>query len=287
MFKMKIISIVVPIFNEEKTIVRCLNSLQNQSFPKENYEIIVVDSSKDTTPKIIRKNFPNIRLIHLSEQTYPGGARNIGIKNAKGKIIAFTDGDCIADKDWLKNIYEYHKYYDIVGGCVENANSDMLSYLVYLTEFNYVLPKRKEKFVKHIPTCNISYKKNLFDDVFFRKDLLAGEDLFLNKILLKKGFRIFFTPKIKIAHINKRSFKQFFLYQFKFGKYAFYVHKSFNDPKMKFPFVLLFPIAKFFLVGYRVIKAGYFPLFILLLPFYSIILFSFSMGLFWGYLNGI
>ena len=81
-----LVSVVIPSYNAEKHIEACLMSLQQQktSVP---YEIIIVDSSKDSTLSVIAKNFPAVRLIHLDTQTYPGAGRNIGVKEADGLML--------------------------------------------------------------------------------------------------------------------------------------------------------------------------------------------------------
>src|SRR3989344_1873665 len=99
--KRPIISVIIPSYNSQRYIARCLHSVisQHTTLP---YEIIVVDSSKDETPFIIKKNFPSVQLISLKNQTFPGAARNIGVEKSQGKIIAFIDSDCIAASDWLE-----------------------------------------------------------------------------------------------------------------------------------------------------------------------------------------
>ena len=71
------VSIVIPSYNSKKTIVQCLNSVLNQSYQGIN-EVLVVDSSDDSTDEIIRNTFSSIKLIHLKKKTLPGAARNIG-----------------------------------------------------------------------------------------------------------------------------------------------------------------------------------------------------------------
>ena len=97
------ISVIIPSYNSEHTIEKCLDSLRNQSYRGE-HEIILIDSSADTTPQIVSSKYPEIQLIHLEKKTDPGTARNIGIKEAKGDILALIDSDCIAAHDWLDNI---------------------------------------------------------------------------------------------------------------------------------------------------------------------------------------
>jgi glycosyltransferase involved in cell wall biosynthesis len=107
------VSIVVPVFNGEETIEKCLKSLLDLNYPKNKLEIIVVDNnSQDKTPKIVRK-FP-VRFLFESIQS-SFAARNKGIKNAKYEIIAFTDADCVAHKNWVKELIKKFKDSEVMG----------------------------------------------------------------------------------------------------------------------------------------------------------------------------
>ena len=85
--------------------------------------MLCVDSSNDVTVEIIQKEYLAIRFIHLKKQTYAGIARNIGVQNAKGKIIAFLDSDCVAKEYWLENLVKelINGDMSIVGGSIENG----------------------------------------------------------------------------------------------------------------------------------------------------------------------
>ncbi|MCA1917579.1 glycosyltransferase family 2 protein [Methanospirillum hungatei] len=96
------ISIVIPSFNEEERIERCLASLAQQDFPRQEYEIIVVDGgSKDKTREIAEK-YADLVFIQTSPKV--GGARNDGALRARGEIIATTDADTILPPNWLSRI---------------------------------------------------------------------------------------------------------------------------------------------------------------------------------------
>lgn len=108
------ISVVVPVYNGEKTLPLCLDSLMNLDYPKEDFEIIVVDNnSTDKTQEII-KRYP-VRYVFEPHRNC-AKARNKGIKSSKGEFVAFLDADCVAHKDWIKNLLNGCND-PFVGGC--------------------------------------------------------------------------------------------------------------------------------------------------------------------------
>lgn len=91
------VSVVIPVYNEEKVIAQCIKSLLNQTY--QDQEIILVDDgSSDKTVEII-KSFP-VRLLQQNHQG-PGAARNLGASQAKGKILVFVDADMTFDKRFI------------------------------------------------------------------------------------------------------------------------------------------------------------------------------------------
>lgn len=95
------VSVIIPAKNEAKCINKCLDSLVNINYPKNKYEIIVVDNnSTDKTFEIVN-SYKNIKILSMSTGTI-GALRNYGAKNSKGEIIAFLDADCVPDANWLR-----------------------------------------------------------------------------------------------------------------------------------------------------------------------------------------
>ncbi|MEN8443450.1 MAG: glycosyltransferase [Cyanobacteria bacterium J06555_13] len=94
------VSIIIPVYNDPLKLEKCLKALDSQTYPKASYEIIVVDNGSSSSPGPIVEQFENASLLIENE---PGSyaARNAGITKAKGRIVAFTDADCIPDKAWL------------------------------------------------------------------------------------------------------------------------------------------------------------------------------------------
>jgi glycosyltransferase involved in cell wall biosynthesis len=91
------ISVVVPVYNGERFLKACIDSLKNQSY--DNYEIIIVDDgSTDGSPELVT---PPAQLVSTSGRTGAGAARNLGAKSAKGDFLLFTDADVEAPQNWV------------------------------------------------------------------------------------------------------------------------------------------------------------------------------------------
>ena len=104
MKKTTLISVVVPTYNEESSIGRCLTALKNQTFPQKDYEIIVVDNnSTDKTTQTVSKI--GVKIFSEKMQGYVFALIK-GCSRAKGEIIAITDADTLVSRDWLEKIYQ-------------------------------------------------------------------------------------------------------------------------------------------------------------------------------------
>lgn len=97
----KLISIIIPAFNEEKIIGECFKSLKNQSYKQ--VEIIVVDDGSQDSTRTLVKSFPDIKLLTQGHKG-PGQARNFGAAKAKGEILVFADADMTFDKNFIKDL---------------------------------------------------------------------------------------------------------------------------------------------------------------------------------------
>ena len=110
------LSIVIPVRNEEKNICKCLESIKNQNFPNDLFEIIVInDDSTDLTfektNQFIAEN-PELSLKLISLQSNIIGKKRAiqeGIRNSKGELILTTDGDCEANPNWISTIVSFYE----------------------------------------------------------------------------------------------------------------------------------------------------------------------------------
>ncbi len=213
-------SVIIPSYQSAQTIAACLSALLSQDFA-EPFVIIVVDSSTDRTAAIIRERFPQVTLIALSRQTLPGPARNLGVKRARGEIIAFLDADCVPARDWLARMVAAHDAgHAIVGGAVLNGTPDStVGCAGYIGEFREFLPQGEARQVAHIPTCNISYKASIFRQYGgFPEAHYPQEDLLFNWMLTRQGEHILFDPAIRVTHTHRTRLAAYLAHQRRIGQ---------------------------------------------------------------------
>lgn len=224
------VSIVVVTKNEEKHIKNCLESLMSLDYPKEKYEVIVVDgNSTDKTREIVRKYHVNLIIDREGGLAH---SRNIGIKNAKGDYIASTDADCVVKEDWLKilvdSIQEAPEDVVAVGG--PNLIFDMdppFSKVIGYTQQTFFAsggaPQsyriNDRKYVLGIPNCNVLYKKDKLLEVGgFDNSLSIGEDAEINSRLTKSGYKYLYLPDAIVWHHQPDSLKKFITKMYLYGE---------------------------------------------------------------------
>jgi len=237
------VSIVVPVYNGADTIATCLESLLNQDYPAEAYEIIVAENgSTDNTTEIV-KEYP-VRLFH-SDRRGPSPARNLGVSHSQADIIAFTDADCVATPQWLSQLVQPYVQPKVggVGGAVGGAMlgydhpnrnmiekfSDECSPLV-----NFI--SGEDEFLPRLYTANASYRRYLFEEIGgFNTNLVTAEDVDLawRLQLKKKNIKLCYASEAVIYHHHRttrtglaRQYRQYgfgeILLDTMYGKYPGY-----------------------------------------------------------------
>ena len=194
------VSIVVPAFNMEKTIAECIEALLDQDYPEK--EIIVVDDgSTDRTEEIV-SNY-TVKLIR-KEQGGVSSARNTGIEQSTGEILAFTDGDCIADRNWLKRLVVHFEDEEVggVGGRVIFLTMDSLTTAISI-EYEERFEKRGEN-TQSIACINAAFRRRVFEEVGGFKRILGedvgGEDIEFSYRVKEAGYRLVYEPHAKVSH---------------------------------------------------------------------------------------
>ncbi|MFY9553488.1 MAG: glycosyltransferase [Blastocatellia bacterium] len=216
-----IVSVIVPCYNSEATIQRCLTSILRQRTDTP-YEVIVVDSSSDQTPQIVESEFPSIRLIHLDRRTFAGAARNVGVRATRAPLCLMIDSDCIARPDLIERMVARHREaeYAAVGGSLRNGTPNSLSgWTGYLLEFKEFIPAAPMRLEKSVPTANVTYKREVLErHGYFDDDMWLAEDVLFNWKIFKKGGRILFDPSIEVTHLNRTGWRRVLTYQISLGR---------------------------------------------------------------------
>lgn len=247
-----ILSVIVPCYNSEQTIRRCLDSIVNQ-VTSVSYKVIVVDSSVDQTPQIVAREYPSIQLIHLDRRTFAGAARNIGIRSAQTPFCLMIDSDCIAQPDLIERMIARHSEaeYAAVGGSLRNGTPGSLSgWTGYLLEFKEYSPRSPRRFEKSVPTANAAYRREALEGSgCFDEDLWLGEDILLNWKIHNSGGLILFDPAIEVTHLNRTGWRSVLSYQISLGRCSAEARRRGGLPGdflLRYPFlILLMPLVRF------------------------------------------
>jgi glycosyltransferase involved in cell wall biosynthesis len=219
------ISVIIPTYNEEKNIERCLRGLERQSIPRTEFEVIIVDGqSKDRTVEIAQRYADRV-IEQVSEGV--GGARNDGARIARGNIIVTTDADCIPQREWLEVVLEHFE------------NEDVIAVTGFLDPFDYEDLNRYEAFIYqqlfrisnemltlfaitgyyHLCGANSAFDRDTFLKIGGYLDLPYSDDVEIYKRLKSKG-KIVLENRMKVNYSIRRIKKMSLL------KYIYQITKN-------------------------------------------------------------
>lgn len=202
------VSIVMPAYNEEKRINKCLSSIGDLKYPKEKIEIIVVDDgSHDNTLDIAHKYHARvIRQNHLG----CASARNRGAEYAKGELIGFIDADDICKSEWLSESIKFlnDRQIGAVGCSHDLLNAERSDFVVIsFKEKRYRHAISSEK-TDHIGASGCVIKKSVFQEVGgFNPRFTAAEDAEISHRIRKMGYELVLIkmPLIGVTYPNRIS----------------------------------------------------------------------------------
>ena len=208
------ISVIIPVFNDSESLQKCLKALENQTYSKSLYEVIVVDNGSDEDVKSVVCQFGQAFAAYESQ---PGSyaARNKGLSLAKGEIIAFTDADCIPNHDWLeKGVAKLLKFSNcgLVAGKIElffkNQDQPTAAELYDSIMMNFRQDEDIEK-RKFGATANLFTFKSVIDNVgYFDDRLKSNGDLEWGHRVLLAGYKQIYADDACVAHPARYSLEQ-------------------------------------------------------------------------------
>jgi cellulose synthase/poly-beta-1,6-N-acetylglucosamine synthase-like glycosyltransferase len=237
------ISVIVSARNEELNIGNLLTALQNQSYPQNFYEVILIDdNSTDGTAEIV-KQFPFVRLIQLNLEninSYKKKAIEEGIKAAQGGLIITTDADCIPSSKWIENIaaFKEKNHSAFIAAPVILKNNSSILQIFQSLDFLILQGITGASVHKNfLPMCNganLAYEKKVFFEVDGFNDIdkiASGDDMLLMHKIRKKFPGKIHYLKSKDAIVSTQpmqTWKDFFNQRIRWASKA----KHYNDKKI-------------------------------------------------------
>jgi glycosyltransferase involved in cell wall biosynthesis len=203
------ISVIVPVFSASRWIERCMEGLLNQDYDPACFEIIMVDNNSpdDSAARIRRRD--RIRLLHEPEQS-SYAARNHGVRQACGEVLAFTDADSVPAQNWLK----------VIDAAMRNGQTQ-----VVLGARGFVSPSRALRLIASYEDARIEYiltnhRKSCYfgftGNMAIRRTALerygpfpvvarGGDTLFLQQLVRGEGPEAaVWNPEMRVSHLELR-----------------------------------------------------------------------------------
>ncbi len=217
--RLPFISVVICTYNGSATIRDSLEALKNVEYP--SFEVIVVDDgSKDNTASVV-KHYP-VKLISTENQGL-SNARNTGMHNAIGEIVAYLDDDAFPDPHWLHYLayaFQSSNHGGIGGPNIIPASDGPIATCVAHAPGGPVHVLLTDEIAEHIPGCNMAFRKEVllevggFDPIYRS----AGDDVDLCWRIQHTGRTIGFHPSALVWHHRRNSVKAYWKQQKGYGK---------------------------------------------------------------------
>ena len=209
----ELITIIIPVFNVEKYLKRCIESIINQTY--KNIEIILVNDGSTDKSKEICEYYKTIdERIKLINKNNEGAssARNIGLDNCNGYYICFVDSDDYIEPDYIEYLYKPFKFRDVeisIIGSREIHGEKVISREKKINKMFYGNDGLKELLYERYfgpMACGKLYKKNIIGKERFRNDIKIGEDFEFEYRILKKAQLIYVnTIDVKYNYVIREN----------------------------------------------------------------------------------
>jgi len=229
------VTIIVPVHNDEKNIIKLIDSFIHLNYKNYKALLIIDKNSKDHSEKIAESLAGQNKKIKVIKNNKKGSAanRNRGVLEAdkNTQYFAFTDSDCYVEKNWLKNLVEAieksPKSIKCVGGI--NLTPKLDTGMAKLTGAieqtilgggNTAQTKifKKQKKVSSIPNCNALYRKEVWENNKQDESLITGQDGEFNYRIKEQGGEFLINPKAIVWHHRPKTLKKYLIRMYKYGR---------------------------------------------------------------------
>ncbi|MGZ5020978.1 MAG: glycosyltransferase [Chthoniobacterales bacterium] len=205
------VSVIVCSYNGARTLPACLDSLGTLDYP--DYEVILVDDGSTDNTAEIAARYPQVKFIQQKNHGL-SHARNTGARAARGEVLAYTDSDCMADRDWLYfliNTLLSGNYAGVGGPNVPPPAQDWIQACVAAAPGGPSHVLLTDTVAEHIPGCNMAWYRWAFDnvggfDVDYHK---AGDDVDFCWRVQQSGHEVAFSPSAVVWHHRRFTLRAF------------------------------------------------------------------------------
>jgi len=262
------ISVIIAARNEERNIINCLSSLKDQTYPKDFYEVIVIDdhSTDNTWNNLQNFSFLEMKCKKLKladfivgsthSKSYKKMAIEMGINNADGSLIVTSDADCTFNNNWLQTIADFYEttHAKFIAAPVKiNCTNNFLAIfqtLDFITLQGITAASVFKKFHSMCNGANLAYEKKIFFEVDGFKNIdniPSGDDMLLMHKIYKKYPESIFLLKNKHAIVTTQaeaSWKKFFNQRIRWASKA----DIYDDKRIFWVLLLVYSFNLLFLV---------------------------------------
>jgi len=209
-------SVIVPTYNRSGFIERAFASLVEQDYPKDTFEIIAIDDgSTDRTPEILKRFCRDHTYFRSLSQANkgPAAARNLGIREANGDIVLLMDDDCIAEKNWARELAGSYRS-DNIGGVAGRikfvASDNNIANQFAAHDIGSGQPLNAAGEIDFFVTANASFRRKVieqvggFDETF---PYAAHEDVDLSHRVRRAGWRLLYHDAAVVDHYHHHNIR--------------------------------------------------------------------------------
>lgn len=225
----KKVCIIIPVKNISPGFDACIKSVLNLNY--NNFEIIIVDDSEKGDLQFPADNYNAKIQIFRSHGKGPSCARNLAVRKTNADFLAFTDSDCIVDKDWLIELLKGFELFPEAAACggIQKLPGDATSFekkvflfmqkTGFITDYMRQPGKKNIIAVSHNASCCVIYKKDIFLEIGgFLEGLWPGEDVELDFRLIRKGYKLIFNPGAMVYHHRPKNLEKFSAMMYRYGE---------------------------------------------------------------------
>jgi mycofactocin glycosyltransferase len=232
------VSIIVPVKDQAADLADCLESLEGLDWPRDKREIIVVDDG--SVPPLAAP--PGVRLFRQEATLGPAAGRNLGARHAGGEILAFLDADCLAGRDWLRELVPFFQAEGVgaVGGYVAGYYRDSFldRYEDACSSLNMgrrLMLEGRGTSTFYVPTANLLVRRDVFMSTGgFGEGRRVGEDVDLCWRLRALGHSLVYAPFGRMAHKHRSRLGRMLRRRAEYGTSEAGLYRAHRDKRKAF-----------------------------------------------------